>query len=343
MGRLTLSEERYGDAARRQQFVDRMLARLLSLPAVAAAAVASHPPYGNSDRSESFWPENVPPRAADATQVQWRAITPTASSVLRIRLVNGRMFEGTDRHDGPPVALVSESLARRFWPKTDAIGQRFRLAADGPLVTVVGVVGDVAHYWLFGERLTVYRPFAQDPPSWFALMVRTPANPADLAAELRAAVQAEDPDQPLYDVRTLAAMVEDNTFGLRFAGQTLGIIALVSCLLSTIGLYSLMSFLTSRRTREIGVRMALGATRWDVIRLMSATAVRLTGVGLAVGLLLTYATGRLLQEVLFGVVTSSLPLALGLALLLGLVSAAASYLPARRAAAVEPTTALRVE
>jgi hypothetical protein len=138
----------------------------------------------------------------------WRAVTPTALSLLRIRLVNGRMVEATDRPDGPPVALVSESLARRFWPTTDAIGQRFRLAADGPLITVVGVVGDVAHHWLFGERMTVYRPLAQDPPSWFAIMVRTVVNPAELSADLRMAVQAEDDNQPLYDVRTLSNMVE---------------------------------------------------------------------------------------------------------------------------------------
>jgi putative ABC transport system permease protein len=208
VGRLSLSEDRYQDPERRRQFVDRVLARLAALPPVTGAAVFSHPPYGQSNRSSSFWPERVAPRAADATQVMWRAVTPTALSLLRIRLVNGRMVEATDRPDGPPVALVSESLARRFWPTTDAIGQRFRLAADGPLITVVGVVGDVAHHWLFGERMTVYRPLAQDPPSWFAIMVRTVVNPAELSADLRMAVQAEDDNQPLYDVRTLSNMVE---------------------------------------------------------------------------------------------------------------------------------------
>jgi putative ABC transport system permease protein len=205
------------------------------------------------------------------------------------------------------------------------------------------VVADVAHHWLFGERMTVYRPFAQDPPSWFAIMVRTMVNPAELAADLRMAVQAEDDNQPLYDVRTLSNMVEDTTFGLRFAGRALGIIALVSCLLSTIGLYSLMSFLASRRTREIGVRIALGATRADVIRLMGATGARLTVAGIVVGLSLSYLAGRLMDQLMFGVVTGSLPIALGLALVLCAVSAAASYLPARHAAGVDPTTALRSE
>jgi predicted permease len=342
VGRLTLPEERYGDSVTRRQFVERVLSRLSALPSVTMAGLTSHPPYGNSNRSESFWPEQTPPRPADATQVQWRAVTPTALSVLRVPLIAGRSFTEQDREDVPAVALVSESLARRFWPH-GSLGRRFRLDANGPLITVVGVVGDVTHYWLFGDRLTVYRPYAQDAPVGFALVLRTPVQPAELGADLRRAVQAEDEMLPVQEVRPLTDMVQDSTFGLRFAGRTLGAIALVSCLLSTIGLYSLMSFLTGRRTREIGVRVALGATRWDVIRLIGAAGLRLTAAGLAVGLVLTFLAGRAMEGLLFGIVTGSLSIACGLALLLGAVSVAASYLPARRAAGVDPTIALRSE
>ena len=144
-------------------------------------------------------------------------------------------------------------------------------------------------------------------------------------------------------MRTMQKVVEDKTVGLRFAANTLGLIAIISCLLSSVGLYSLMSFLTTRRTREIGVRMALGATNWDIVRLTGATAARLTIAGIVLGLLLAYAAGRLLEQAMFGVVTTDLPLAFGLAALLAVVSMTASYLPARQAAKVEPTVALRMD
>ena len=174
-------------------------------------------------------------------------------------------------------------------------------------------------------------------------MLRTVPDPNQLAANLRAAVQSADSDQPVLNVRTMGKVVEDKTVGLRFAANTLAIIAALSCLLSSVGLYSMMSFLMSRRTREIGVRVALGATRWDIVRLTGTTAVKLTAAGIMVGLVLTYAAGRLMEQAMFGVVNPSLTLAIGLAVLLALVSLAASYIPAQRAATVDPTTALRAE
>jgi putative ABC transport system permease protein len=147
----------------------------------------------------------------------------------------------------------------------------------------------------------------------------------------------------VLDIRTFQRVVADGTVGLRIAARGLGAMALVSCLLSTIGLYGLISFLTGLRTREIGLRVALGASRWDVIKLTGATAAGLAAVGVAVGLALAYTVGRLLEQQLFGVITSNLPLGFGLAALLGVVSLAAGYLPARRAANVDPTIALRAE
>lgn len=342
-GRLSLPRARYDDDARRQQFMERVLARLTALSPVTDAAAISHLPYGGSNSSTPLWPEGVATRDADAVSVDWRGTSPTALSLLRVSLIRGRMLAPSDRSEVPPVAVVNQLLARRVWPSREALGQRFRLRADGPLITVVGVVDDVTHDWLFGTRPTVYRPFAQEPPASFAFLLRTPGDPVQLSADLRAAVLAEDPEQPLLDVRPMTQVVEDGTSGLRVAGRALGVIALVSCLLSTIGLYSLMSFLTSRRTREIGVRVALGATRCDVIRLTVATALRLTLAGIAFGLVLAFLAAGLLEQAMFGVVTGSLPLAVGLAVLLGVVSTAAGLIPARRATMVNPTVALRAE
>jgi putative ABC transport system permease protein len=344
VGRLTLHGDRYEDPESRRQFADRVLTRLRAIPAVSSAGITSIVPYGGADSTTSFWPESIQPRAADAVDVNWRRVTPDALSLMRVPLLAGRMIQEVDRSDAPPVALVSQSLASRFWPGKTAIGQRFRLRADGPLITVVGVVGDVTHHWLIGvKRATVYQPFAQDPASFFGIMLRTVTDPIQLAAELRAAVQAEDEDQPLLDLRTLQRVVADNTVGLRIASRGLGVMALVSCLLSTIGLYGLISFLTGLRTREIGLRMALGASRWDVIKLTGSTAAGLAVVGVTVGLGLAYAVGDLLERQLFGVITNNLPLASALAALLGIVSLLAGYMPARRAANVDPTIALRSE
>jgi putative ABC transport system permease protein len=344
VGRLTLHGDRYEDPEVRRQFADRVLTRLRAIPAVSSAGITSIVPYGGADSTISFWPESIQPRPADAVHVHWRRVTPDALPLMRVPILAGRMIQASDHRDAPPVALVSQSLASRFWPEKNAVGQRFRLRADGPLTTVIGVVGDVTQDWLTGAtRATVYQPFAQDPASFFGIMLRTVSDPIQLAAELRAAVQAEDEDQALLDLRALQQVVADNTVGLRMASRGLGVMALVSCLLSTIGLYGLISFLTGLRTREIGLRMALGASRWQVIKLTGATAAGLAVAGVAVGLGLAYGVGHLLEQQLFGVITNNLPLTSALGALLAFVSLLAGYMPARRAANVDPTIALRSE
>ena len=274
----------------------------------------------------------------------YRHVTPSTFPALRVPLLGGRLLADSDRPGTPPVAVVSASLAERLWPGRPAIGQRFRTSADGPLIAVVGIVGDVAQHWLVNPiRPTYYVPFDQDPPASFHLAVRTAGDPLQLAAGLRAAVQAEDPELPVVAVQSLEGLIADGTVGLRFAGHTLGVIAAISGLLSAIGIYSLMAFLTGRRTREMGVRMALGATRRDVVWLACRQALRLILAGVGVGLVLAFLVGRALEAAMFGVVTTSLALPLVLAALLAATALAASYMPARRVSRVDPTTALRTE
>ena len=344
VGQVSLPSDRYAEPARRRQLVDRVLARLDALPAVTTAGVTSVLPYSGSDSSTRFWREDVPPRERDAAQVATRSVTPPTLAALHVPLRTGRLLDHTDGVNGVPVAVVSESLAARFWPGQPALGQRFRTAPDGPLITVVGVVGDVAQHWLVDPiRPTFYRPFEQVAAESFHFIVRTVTEPTQLAAGLRAAVQAEDPELPVVAIRSMEGVIEDQTAGLRFAGRTLGVIASVSGVLAAVGLYSLMAFLTGRRTREMGVRMALGATAGDVVRLTCGQALRLTAAGVGAGLVLAFFVGRGLETALFGVVTSSAALMLALALALTATSLAASYLPARRASRVDPMIALRAE
>jgi putative ABC transport system permease protein len=344
VGRVGLPDTRYPTPESRQQLAERVIARLTALPAVKSAVVTSIVPYSGQDSSTSFWREDTPPRQAEAVDVSRRRVSPEYLDTLGIPLVDGRQLSAADRADTPPVAVVSQSLARRFWPDRSAIGQRFRVAADGPLITVVGVAGDVTQHWLVDPvRPTLYRPFAQDPPTTFSLMVKTATDPLQLTAGLRAAVQAEDPELPVAGIRSMEGVVEDSTVGLRFAGRTLGVIAAVSGVLAAVGIYSLMSFLAGRRTREMGVRMALGATRRDVVALTCWQAGKLIGAGVAVGLVLAFLVGRGLEAALFGVVSNSAPLALAVATVLALTALLASYVPARRVSRVDPTIALRAD
>jgi predicted permease len=343
-GRVQLPEVRYADATRRLQLIDTALTRLKALSAVVDASVTTDLPYSGNYSFTKLWRESLQPTVTNASDIVSRSMTPTALDVVRVPLLSGRRLTDADNESAPPVALINQAAAAKFWPSESPLGQRFRTTVDGPLITVVGVVGNVKQDWIaLGADQVMYTPIAQTPPMGFTFMIRTAADPAQLSANLRAAVQASDPDQPVVAVKTLEQVVADKTSGLRFVANTLAVIAGISALLSSVGLYSLMSFLTTRRTREIGVRVALGATSWDVIKMTGSTAARLTIVGVAVGLALAYFAGRALEQALFGVVTASMPLALGLGALLAAISMAASYVPARRAAGIEPTEALRTE
>ncbi len=344
VGSVSLPEARYGEPEARRLLVSRILARLEAIAAVNAAAATSVLPYSNSDSSVTFWREEVPPRQVDAIHIARRQVTPAMFTALGVPLLAGRLIEPADRHDTVPVAVVSQSLANKIWPGQSALDRRFRVAPDGPLITVVGIVGDVAQHWLVDlTRPSFYVPLDQDPPLGFHLVLRTVIDPVELSAGLRAAVQAEDGELPVVGLRTMEGVIEDSTVGLRFAGRTLGVIAAISALLAAVGIYSLMAFLTGRRTREMGVRMALGATARDIVRLTCAQALRLTLAGIGVGLVLAFFVSRGLEAAMFGVVTGNAWLVLALALSLSVAALGASYLPARRVSRVDPTVALRAE
>ena len=342
--RMSLPEARYTSSTQREAFVRNVLHRLRALPSVNVAAALTVLPYSNTNASSSFWFETDTPRDNNARYVDVRSATPDWNAVIRVPVLQGRGLTEADRADSPPVALVSQSLARQMWPGKDPIGQRFRLDKESPLVTTVGVVGDVAHHWLVHRvSPTVYRPLAQSTAQDFTFVLRTAGDPADIGAAVRAAVAQLDPDQPVASIRTYPQMVADSTFGLRFAANALSIIAAVGFLVAVVGVYSLMAYLASRRTRELGVRVALGATRAHITRLTLGHALAIAGWGAGGGLVLAVVFSRMLETSLFGLVSANYPFAILVALGLGAVAVAASYLPARRAASVDPLIALRAE
>jgi putative ABC transport system permease protein len=263
--------------------------------------------------------------------------------VLRLPVVAGRAFTPADRSGTEPVAIVSESLARRQWPDRSAIGGRIRIG-DGPWMTVVGISGDVIHDWFDRRNApTLYRPMAQAPVDYMVFAVKTSGDPATLGSDARRAVTKADPMQPIYDIMPMRQVISERTVGIQFVASVMGTFAGLAIVLAVLGLYAVMTYLVTMRVHEIGVRMALGATARDVTRLALAQAMRLTVVGVLIGLGLAIALGRLMEAGMLGIVSSDVSVAVGLAAALALVAVAASYLPARRAAAVDPIAALRAE
>jgi putative ABC transport system permease protein len=341
VGTLNLPERTYSDPEKRKRFANGVIEAMEAIPAVAEIGVVSNIPSGFNNTGRPFFPEGVELQPADAYFVNFRQASNGYFTALRIPLLSGRWFEETDRPDTVQVAVVSASLVKRYWPDKDPLGKRFKLAHDGAWITVVGVSGDVVHNWFARREETVYRPISQAPTYGGDFAIRTVGDPTALAADFRRAVAAMDPDQPIASLTTLEAMVEDRAGGFTFIARALGVVAAIALVLSVLGIYSLMAFLTMQRTQEIGVRMALGAGRWQVIRSISTRAIGITIAGCVVGAALAFGVGRVLQSVLFGLVTTNELLLVGIAMALAAAALLAAYLPARRAAGVDPMTALR--
>ena len=338
----TLPEGPYKDAEHRRQFTASVLDRLKSIPAVESVAMANQIPYAGGGGTRPFYPEGAVLQPGEVKQVDHRQVTPAFFEVLRIPVVAGRTFTDGDRADGKEVAMVSRKLADQYWPGADPIGKRFQLAEKGPWIEVVGVAGDVAQDWLLRQRnATVYRPVSQSTPFSAVFVARTVTNPLDIAGEMRRAVLAVDRDQPLIQLETMEHVVEIKVAGVQYLARALAVMSGIALILAVTGVYSLMSYLTSRRTQEIGVRIALGATRWEVIRLASSQAVLITAIGAALGAVLAHGTALAMQSLLFGLITPSVLTLVAVVAGLSLAAVTAAYLPARRASRLDPTVALR--
>jgi predicted permease len=346
VARLALPEAAYGDEERRRQFITGVLERMRSIPAVSQAAMVSNLPYSGNNQSRQLWPEGVT-RESEVRAVDYRRITLNYFETMGIPLLAGRSLTADDREGTQQVAVISRSLADRYWPNADPLGRQFRLSSaqgqpDGEPITVVGVAGDVLHDWFQQRRApTVYRPLAQDAPYSHAFVIRAVGDPLNVAGDVRRAVRATDPDQPILSLQTMENLIEDRTAGISFIANTITVVASIALVLAITGLYSVMSYLVSRRTQELGVRLALGATRWQVVTLTTRQGVYITLAGLVAGVMAAFALGRLMESALFGIVSMSLVQLLALVIVVATVSLLASYLPARRTARLDPTVALR--
>jgi predicted permease len=346
------------------QLCQRLLDRLQALPGVTGVGGVNALPMSDNGANGTFMMANgaEPPATMAELSKQFSALAGTARlgdaefrvasadyfSVMRIPLLRGRFFTGADGPDAPQAALVSQALVRRYWPGEDPIGKELEyggMDGDLRLLHIVGVVGDVRDDGLDAEaRPTVYVNCFQRPraAAQFSIVLRGRGEPASLIESMRREARALDPEMPT-DFQTLEQLVSSSLDNRRFSMVMLGVFAGAALLLAMVGLYGIMAYITSQRTTEIGIRMALGAQRGDMLRLVLRQSLLLVGAGIAVGIAAAAGATRLLAALLYGIGASDLFTYGAVVILLAFAALIASYIPARRAMKVDPMVALRHE
>jgi predicted permease len=343
--RLPLAGGRNTAMDRRIAFFQEVMDRIGALPGVRSAGAISSLPLTGLWDGAPFWVEGRPSPPPDQRPIGLvRAVTPGYFATLGIPLVAGRLFTAGDTAQSPLMLIVNQTLARRFWPQGNPVGGRLILA-NGRAAEIVGVVGDVKQDKIEGEEWpTVYGPYPQLPYLTMVVAVRSAGPPAgSLASALQREVHRIDPDQPLTDVRPMESIVTRAVAGAKFNTVVLGIFAVIAFVLAAVGIYGVIACDVSERTHEIGIRVALGAQSGDVLKLVVGQGARLAAYGIAAGLAGAFALTRLMTTILYGVkATDGVTFAM-ISLLLAGVALAASYLPSRRAMALDPVVALRHE
>lgn len=350
VGGLELFSERYSTRRALRDFYRESVERVAALPGVQVAALGSTVPLNEGQLNLEFLIEGHP-RPPLPTQYPWASydsITPDYFRALGIRLVSGRFFTDADREDAPAVGIVNQAMARRYWPAEGALGRRIRIHDESPTdsepIEIVGVVEDVRQMSLSAAALPqFYLPYGQRPWRQCFLFVRSETAPRGLAASVRRELRGIDRDLAVSELRAMGDYVSVSLDSPRFHAALLVVFAALALALAAVGVFGVVSYSTSQRTRELAVRVALGAQRSDVLRLVVGTGFLPVLVGVGLGLALALALTRTLSTLLFGIVPTDPFTYVAVGLLLGAVALFACYLPSRRATNVDPVVALRSE
>jgi len=337
------SDYNHGQAI--MNFWNEALRRVRQLPGVEAAGCTIVLPLSGSNTDSSFAVEGRSTGGKEPTpDEELRTITPDYFGALKTPLLRGRFFTESDNVDAPGVTIVNDALAKKYWPNEDALGKRITL--DDPRknpkwLTIVGIVRSIRHRSLdVDPQPEYYLPLAQDAERTMVLTVRSTEDPRSLTSALRREIQAIDPDQPIANVRTLEAVTADSVAPRRMSMVLLGAFAGIALLLAGVGIYGVISYLVVQRTHEIGVRMALGAQRRDVLRLVVGHALKLVGIGTVIGLVLALLSTRTLSALLYSVGAFDATTFVFVTITLAAVALLASYIPALRATRADPMIAL---
>ena len=346
---LTMQGQRYAKASDGHLAYRELWRRLDALPGVEAAGAISALPLSQMFAWGPITVEGRTRAPGEAfLNADMRFVDGHYFEAMRIPLVEGRRFADADRRPGPLVTLVDTHMAAQLWPGQSAIGRRVQMGfgddPDAPWITVVGVVGRVKQYTLDGDsRIAMYFPHAQFPARAMNVVVRTSGDPEALTASVRQALRAVDPDLPMFRVRSMDARVAESLARKRFLMVLLALFAGVALGLATIGTYGVLAYLVSQGTRELAIRMALGATVGGVLRLVVGHALAIAGAGIACGLVAAWLAAGLLEALLFEVRATDPATFAAVALGLGVVALGAAITPAVRAARIDPARTLSAE
>jgi putative ABC transport system permease protein len=342
---ISLPKIQYPDDPSIIRFNNEAQRRIAALPGVQATGFSTILPLAGTNSDSSFAIEG---RASNdnspSPDEEKRQVSPSYFRALETPLIKGRFFTDADNADAPRVIIVNQAFAKKFWPNQGALGKRVVMGgmSDNPKwITVVGVVGDMHHFGLdVDPKPEMYVPFGQDPYFTTIYVVRSSQDPRSLLPAIRREIQAIDPAVPLANVRTFANVIADSVAPRRLSVVLLGVFAGVAVLLASVGIYGVISYLVVQRTHEMGVRMALGAQRGDVLRLVVGHALKLVGIGTVVGLVLAFLSTRALSGLLYSVGAFDPTTFIFVTIALAAVALLASYIPALRATRADPMIAL---
>lgn len=346
---IDLPKNIYSGGTKITSFYQQLLRSASAIAGVKEVALASNLPASNVNNDIAlFTIEGRPATKSNETpSADLLVASPDYFPALRIPLMAGRLFSESDNAAVEQVTIVSRSMADRFWPGESVLGRRIKLGAadsNNPWMKVVGVVGDVRqNWWNPPARQTIYTSFLQSPESDMSIILRVESNASSYAAPLRDVVRQMDAGVALVAIETLKTQVVDSIGIIRILGILMGVFGLVALMLSSIGVYGVLSESVAQRTRELGIRLALGAHPRDLMKLVLGQALKLTGIGLAIAVPISFAVSRVMANLVFGIVAADFAVVAGFTLLLVTVALVAGYFPARRATHIDPLVALRYE
>jgi len=342
--RITLPRQKYDTAEKSANFFGQLETRLAGLPGVESEALISELPLSNQPNDMPFTVEGRPPVASisEGFGADFRMVSQNYFNALRIPLLRGRNFTEQDVRQSDKVLLVSEQLVTQIFPNEEPLGKRLIMAMSGEPYEIIGIVGDIRHQSLGAPAApTMYMPSRQRGGT--NLVIRTQGDPLSIVSAVRNEVQALDPNQPIAAVKKMSDWVDASVAAPRSSTTLLTLFAVLAMILAATGIYGVMSYSVARRTHEIGVRMALGARRFDVMKLVVRQGMILTLIGVVLGLGGAFALTRVMSTLLFGVTAKDPITFAAVAALLIAVAFIACFVPARRATKVDPLVALRYE
>ncbi len=344
--RVALPASRFATPPQRLAFFDALTEQLARNAGVQSSAAALEVPFSGGS-SGSFSIEGRPMQPGEYQVAQFNQVTTAFFQLLHVPLVEGREFDLRDAADSTPVAIISQSLARRFWPGRSPLGHRIKSGEENSTdswATIVGVVAEVRYDpWRHDVLSSIYFPFRQRPAPNAYVMIRTAAGPKSLIPVVRTAVANLDPDQPIFDVLPLDRLISNQIIGLSYVAVLMGVIGFMALVLSAVGVFGVMALSVAQRKHETGIRMALGARPQDVLRMFVLNGLKLLALGLIIGFPVAFVLARLISSLLYGVRSNDFVSFFGGVLLLAGVMVLACYIPARRATKIDPMIALRYE